>query len=82
MWGVREQFVGQQSGMNRSFTAGVRSRLVAAVMVATVPMIAFAQTTAPTIEGEPGAASVAEVNANPISESNGSGPRLALLSTV
>ncbi len=39
--------------MTQLFTVIVRTGLVAAVMVATVPIIAFAQTTEPAIEGEP-----------------------------
>lgn len=50
--------------MTRLFTTGVRTGLVAAVIVATVPMISFAQITEPAIESEPAAASVAEANAN------------------
>ena len=54
--------------MTRLFTIGVRTGLVAAVMVATVPMIAFAQTTEPALEGEPAVSSVAEANSNPAGE--------------
>ena len=54
--------------MIRLFTAGVRTGLAAAVMVATVPMIAFTQPTEPALEGEPAAASVAEANSNPTGE--------------
>ena len=51
--------------MTQLFPTGVRTALVAAVMVATVPMIAFTQPTEPALEGEPAAANVEEANANP-----------------
>ena len=60
--------MGQESGMTQLFMARVRTGLVAAVMVATVPTIAFTQPTEPALEGEPAAASVAEASANPTGE--------------
>ena len=51
------------NGMIRLLTAGVRTGLVAAVMVATVPMITFAQTTE--IESAPAAVEVAVAKSAP-----------------
>ena len=50
--------------MTRLFTTTARTGLVAAVMVATVPMIAFTQPTEPALEGEPAAASIEEADAS------------------
>ena len=51
-------------------TARVRTELVAAAMVATVPMITFAQTTEPVIESPPAAAKEAEANTSPKGNQN------------
>ena len=60
--------MGRESGMTQLFTVIVRTGLVAAVMVATVPMSASAQTTESAIEGEPAAVGVEEAKASPTSE--------------
>ena len=60
-----------ESGMIRLLTAGVRAALVAAAMAAAVPMIAFAQTTEPTIESAPAPAKPTAANASPTSDKNG-----------
>ena len=54
--------------MIRWITARARIGLVVAAMTASVPMIAFAQTSEPAIESVPTEAEVEEVNANPMGD--------------
>ncbi len=56
--------------MIRLLTARVRTELVAAAMVATVPMITFAQTTEPTIKSTPAAAKEAKASTSPTGNQN------------
>ena len=56
--------------MIRLLTARVRTGVVVSAMVATVPMITFAQTTEPAIESAPAAAKEVEANANPTGDEN------------
>ena len=65
-----ERLAGRENTMIRLLTARVRTGLVVAAMVATVPMITFAQTTEPAIESTPAAATAAEVNTSPTGNQN------------
>ena len=56
--------------MIRLLPARVRTELVAAAMVATVPMITFAQTTEPTIKSTPAAAKEAKASTSPTGNQN------------
>ena len=56
--------------MIRLLTARVRTGLAAAAMVATVPMITFAQTTEPTIKSTPAAAKEAKASTSPTGNQN------------
>ena len=69
---THERASGRWSEMIRLLTARVRMGLVAAAMVATVPMITFAQTTDPAIASAPVAAKEGEATASPTGDENDS----------